>query len=463
MKKTMIVALVALAAILSGCQTMFTKGGGDYRSGEKSYKEGAFDEAATKAMAALAQNPEFPEAKDLLKRAAVDGPAAALAGIEKAKASGDKFAEDKIWPVYETLEKLHKVMAASSYASAYPTASYADKAAESKAAAVEAHYAEAAALMKNKDFRSARKALTQLSVVSKFASNYKDSDALRQKASAQAQVDVLVVAASKQLESEAVSGLEAQKLYLTNIKDSSAIGGFSDLGATLSSAKSAGFDFIVVLDGAPTGALKRSASNLMDLNAGVYPMKGVTITTGYEQSFAVKANVYDAAGKAIAQKDITVSNADSYTMTVVSGGNSGAKNRKLNLQSMGKGTWDVITMGDTMMAYWDTPFHQAAIDLAKTFLNNPPALNSFEDYKKAFDKQAVYEGVDFFSMAVDKGFTPIYNLGGDIDQQRKVVNTIKGASNAKGRLAADKASKDFSKLYDQAGSQIAKAIKDSLL
>ncbi len=461
MKKTAIIALVVLVTLFTGCKTMFTKGGGDYRDGERSYKAGDFDAAATKAMAALAQNPEFPEAKDLLKRAAVDGPNAALAKIEQLKGSGDKFANDKIFPVYETLEKLHKVMSASSYASTYPTTSYADKAAESKTAATEAHYAEAVDLMKHTDFRSARSAWVQLDAAAKLDPNYKDSEALRKKAMVQAQADVLVVSASKELEASAVAGLNAADLTWTAIKDSSAIGGFSGLEGALSGAKAQGFDFVVVLEGTPAGALKRSSSDLIDLIAEPYPMKGVTITNGYEQSLTVKANIYDASGVSVAQKDVTVSDSDSYTFSVVSGGNSGAKTKKLNLENLGKGTWSVIEMGPNRPVYWGTPFHQDAIRLAKAFLN-PPPLESFKDYKKAFDKQVVYEGVDLFSETDSTGFSTIYNLGGSIDEQRKVINTIKSKANQQGRIAADRASKDFTKLYDQAGAKIASAIKDSL-
>ncbi len=403
MKKILSTMLISLLFI-SACGTLFVKGGSEYREGEKMLDQGRFDLAAEQAVAALEKNPEFEEAADLLDRAVQAGTKDAKAQIEKLKASDDRFAYDRIIPLYQMMDNLHQAVSSSDYASQYETQSWEAEIKESREKAAEAHYAAGQELMAQGDYRSARKATAQFEMVQKILPDYKDT-ASRIEQSIEAGIATAVVylkepAGRDSLETQIQRTLSADK----NIKKFTRFVSTQELGlptglsasAALNRAKgSADFliyvgDYTVNGDVSPVSRSQAQTSVKSGFVTMQFPATKVSVS--YDLTASAPYAVYETvSGKAVKEDTISVDGGASASYYVFNSNEKKADEgriyRSINMpepegkvipreffDDISEQTEDLAVTSPALMR--SRPFSSIAGEVnGKTFFGNPEVIH----------------------------------------------------------------------------------------
>lgn len=192
MKRASVLLMAAVILLSTSCAHMFTKGGGDYRAGNKAYEQGSYDQAVEKLLSALSANPEFEDARSLLDQAFTEGDKRYRSDISAAESSDDDFAYDSIWKTYRALQNMHQAMAGSPYASEYSIEDFSDALAQSKEKAASAHYQAASELLNAGGYKNARQALGHIAETREIIENYKEIADLYSQAQKMAIAKVMV-------------------------------------------------------------------------------------------------------------------------------------------------------------------------------------------------------------------------------------------------------------------------------
>lgn len=318
MKRFGLFAIGITLLALTSCATMFTKGGRQYREGDRAREAGKYIEAASLAIEALDKNPEFEEAKVLLDQAFTHGTDAWEQAIADLESSDDEFAYDRIYPLYEKLEALHSTVRASTHARGFDVASYAEKIIAAKENAAEAHYLAGVATLEAGDFRSARKAVRQFQAADRIVEGYKDASALEAEARELAVVTVMVYASGEPqgvfdesfghqvIRSAGVS-------QFTELVSGGPAAGTADIEEVLSHAD--GADFVLYATGTVAG---EAYGPTQGEQTEFYPdTTGYELSVGYESSLEGSFELYDVdTGESVVGNSLAVAQSEHITMRV---------------------------------------------------------------------------------------------------------------------------------------------------
>lgn len=318
MNRLGLIALSAALIALTSCATMFTRGGKQYRDGERALEAGDYVSAASLAIDALDKNAEFEEARSLLSRAFNQGTARWEAAVSDLESSGEQFAYDSIYPLYEKLEALHSTVGDSMHGADFDVERYADRIADAREKAADAHYQAAIAALEKGDFRSARNAVREFNVVQRIVPDFKDAAALQDKARELATVTLMVYADGEP------SGLFGES-FGRQVVGAAGVATFTEVVNGSSLAKAATFeeviaradgaDFVLYVTGLAGGAAYGPEQGAPK---EFYPATiGYELSVGYESAVDGSFRLYDvAAGKTVAGNSVEVESSDSITMRV---------------------------------------------------------------------------------------------------------------------------------------------------
>jgi hypothetical protein len=288
MRVKLVGAALCVLILATGCGTLFTAGGSEYRQGEAAFEAGDYHVAAAQAIAALEKNDEFEEAQDLLSRAVTQGTTSWTAAIEELESSDDPFAYDSITQFYGALQQLHTTVSGSPYASRYPTTDYSAELAAAKESAAEAHYVAGADLVAAGGVRQARQALGHFDVAQGFVPGYKDTEALMATARETAVATVVVYCPDAdngvQMESGLIRSLrqdqviDAYSVFLG--RDTTGLEGGQSLATVQEIAKDSDADILVYAEFDVTGSGNVSSTERKtgDFTFGQEPDDGVPAT-----------------------------------------------------------------------------------------------------------------------------------------------------------------------------------------
>lgn len=313
----LLVLTIALLALTS-CATMFTKGGAQYRQGERALEAGDYVEAATLAIEALDKNPEFEDARALLDRAFTQGTRTWEQAVTDLESSDDEFAYDRIYPLYEKLDVLHSTVGASTHAGNLDVASYAEKIAAAKETAAEAHYQAGVSALDGGDFRSAREAVRRFQSAQRIVADYKDASDLEAEARELAKVTVMVYASSDpQTIFDQNFGTRvirsAGVAEFTEVVDAGPLSGDAGLDEVI--ARADGADFVLYVTGTAHG--EANGPTQSDPTE-IYPDTiGYELTLGSDSVLEGSFQLFDvAAGETVVDDSLKVTHSDDITMRV---------------------------------------------------------------------------------------------------------------------------------------------------
>lgn len=464
MKRLFILLVLVPLVLVTACGTLFVAGGADYRAGERAFKEGKYDVALEKALSALETNPEFPEAAELLQRTAEQGPRNILAEIDTLQSSGRAFASDSIWREYAHLERIHRILSGSSYASRYPTKSYAQERDEAKETAAEEYYQAGSRALARGDFRSAREASRYLASAQALIADYKDTQSLlaQAKEAGIARVMVYSVQGMDILERAAINALGGNPTVreFTQFVSPAAlgIGQGRSLANVVRDSQEADVDLLLYIESVTAGRVTdtRSRPNI-SLAGGL--LSGNEYTWGYNQEIEGTLQLIDvAAGQVLSQQSYRDSASDSITATIITGTSS----MRLNLRDFGDGSFAVMRVQDATSLLYGVydDFHASARDfVSRQNYDAVRAADSFEALKRIVHNEIWYYGTEILTDDATELYYPLYDKVRTENTRRyEYSNSLFNTTKTKAPLLAREASQDFSALEQSAGSAIGAAM-----
>ncbi len=490
MLRTAPIAIVAALLMLAGCATMFTKGGSQYRQGERALKAGDYTQAVARAIEALDKNPEFEEARALLDRAFTQGTQTWEEAIAQLESSGEQFAYDKIYRCYEALEKLHTVAADSAHAANLEVKSYSDKIAAAKETAAEAHYQAGVAALEAGDFRSARQAVAQFQTAQGILEGYKDASDLEATARELAIVSMAVYVPESQAAFFTDSfgrsvARSAGVEEFTEIVNASSMGvsGDASLDEVVSHARDTGADFVLYVTGTVSG---ETYGPTQGKPTEFYPATtGYELTAGYQSALNGSFALVDvAAGDTVVDQPLEVVHSDEITVRVFEPTTQG----QYTLHTDGgevSGTFAVLeTSLDATGSDWadseigkivqETGFPYAldglAVCVPEVELDEVRQARSFHELGLLLDGKAILPGVEAFvipeyaAIAV-YSYTDSYDSKGEATMQQfsskatEILDCFREAAPELARTAVDAGILLPGKAARHIGQQVASTLR----
>ena len=195
MRKTiLLVAVVVMICVMGiSCGTLFTKGGGDYRSGVSAYEKQDYVNALQYLSQALAVNPELAEAALLFPKVFTEGTAFYKEQVAEYIEQTDPRAADRVVGAYERLQNLHGI-ARDSGRSGLALEDFSESLRAARIASADLWFATGEALRGNKDRESLRQAVVAYEAAKERNPAIQDIDALIADTLQKATVTIAVVA-----------------------------------------------------------------------------------------------------------------------------------------------------------------------------------------------------------------------------------------------------------------------------
>lgn len=462
--------LLATAAVLlfSSCGTLFTKGGGDYREGERAYKNGNYALAVEKALAAVAVNSEFPEAEDLLNRAATNGPKLYLSRIEELKSSGNPLAWGDVAALYEELNKIYDYLNGAGKAEAFGARRFNDELEEAKQTAAENYYIAGVEELNKGDFRSARTAVGHFRAVSRFAADYKDSAELLKKATEAATAviaihqngasDTLLEGIKKELSARGVNAQFTRYLFNSNL----GTGEGASYSEVLGAAKAQGADYVIYLNTSFSGEVTPAIHEKgISLDSGNFT--GNKSTYGYTQEMAVDLQVMDLVeGQRLLEEMVRVENGDSFSIYSI----HPTEKRDLNLTTLGKGTFDLVSVASYSAinpGMQDSFYNQIRSFVTNADLDEIREMDRWYQLKDYFEGKTVFVNVEILHDQETDMYSAIYSNDPQENQEysAKSMSLAMLASSKPGPLAQEAAGNE-TRLMQKGAPEIAGRIADMI-
>jgi len=301
--------LAASMLLMMSCGTLFTKGGGDYRAGEKAYKAKDYATAVEGAIAALEANPEFEEAQDLFRRAFPKATEALEGQITQIKNSNEKFPNEKIAPLYERLSDIHARADKLNV-----EAEIKDYSAQLKLAQegiLEDRYQAGIAALNEGGYQNARLAESYLDFVRQRQSDYKDINYYLNQAWDASVAKLTIYAPEKlgNLATELGNQLKKNKQLndVNNLVASSSLGVGQNASASevVAAAKNQGIDMVLYITGATSKEVAPLSETEKELSSGI---PGTVLTASYAAGISGTWQIIDTAtGQVRSQNNFSTS------------------------------------------------------------------------------------------------------------------------------------------------------------
>ncbi len=458
--KTALTFLVIGLILLGSCAHLFTKGGSDYRAGDRAFNAEKYDEAVIHALQALDVNPEFEDAKALLDKAFKTGTSAYESIITQKKATSEPFRWDDIWKAYASLDKMHRAVAASPYSGEYSTKPYAAPLGEAREKAAAERYAAGVETLGKGGFRNARKALNHFAKADEAVPGYQDLNAQVAKARKQAVSKVVIAANGGRFQ-------ELRSAVKQNLEKQESMAAFDTARATLTlsrakSSYSASHDFLIYLDVSTQSEKTGPESNEGPLVSGGKATLNTTV--GYQKTYTVSAQLIDlGSGRQVASKTYRNSTSDSIDFSWM----GWERKEELNLASYGgKLHYNLIDMTAAQYQAMD-PLIRKAMGLV---LNKTPqdikGETTFAGLKRNFNGAFVIRGAEAIAHPRpdgQTGYQPIYTSNwsehsGLSRNASRLYSTLKSHS----QTLAEAAPRDFSQEHTGAAEDVAAAFKGKM-
>ncbi len=287
--------LLAGTLMISSCGTLFTKGGGDYRTGEKAYKAGNYVAAAEGAISALEANPDFEEAKDLLNRSFPKATEALEGGIEAVRSSSEQFPNETIAPLYEKLSGIHS--RAGKLGLGLAVQDYSAELKTAQEAILEDRYQAAIAALEAGGYKNARLAERYLDFVRQRVSDYKDINYYLNQAwdASVAKLYIHTAGDVSNLGEYVSKALKENKQFNDVnkiVNPSLGLGSNASVAEVVSGAKSEGIDILFYIEGAISSDANPVSENDKELFTG---FQGTTLTASYKATLSGNWQIIDVA------------------------------------------------------------------------------------------------------------------------------------------------------------------------
>lgn len=294
---TLLIAIL----MLSSCGTLFTKGGGDYRTGDKAYKAGNFAAAAEGAIAALEANPDFEEAKDLLSRS-FDKATEALEGeIEAVRSGSEQFPNETIAPLYEKLSSIHS--RAGKLNLGLEVKDYSAELKTAQDAILEDRYQAGIAALEAGGYQNARLAEQYLDFVRQQDSDYKDINYYLNQAWDASVAKLAIHAAGDLGDLAARLGKQlGENKQFNDVNKLVSLGAGANASAAevVSQAKGAGVDMVLYITGSVSSDSNPISIEDKELFTG---FTGTALTAGYKVTISGDWQIIDVATGEVRAQD----------------------------------------------------------------------------------------------------------------------------------------------------------------